>query len=78
MTRLSDNCDVSVARFSPDGERDYIEVIVKTGKMKVEHIIPPAGERFAFDREDWPHQIIVSVSPTGRSVHVWKDNEKIA
>ena len=78
MTRLADHCDLSVASFDPNGSGPHVEVIVKTGKMKVEHVIPPAGERFAFDREDWPHRVVVSVSPTGRSVHIWKDGEKIA
>ncbi len=55
----------------------YEGVIVRAGRRGVTHIVPPAGEKYAFDRQEWARRVEVSVSPTGRSVRVWVDGQEI-
>lgn len=51
----------------------YTVAKLNCGKRKVEHVVPPAGEEYAFDRDVWPRTFEVCVSPTGRSVRLWVD-----
>ena len=48
-------------------------LIVNAGRKTTTHVVPPAGEDYAFDRDDWTRRVELSVSPTGRSVRVWVD-----
>ena len=50
---------------------------VRAGYRGTEHVVPPAGEDYAFDREQWAREVEVYVSPTGRSVRVWVDGEEV-
>lgn len=52
-------------------------VVVKAGNRGVEHVVPPAGDEFAFDRQFWAREVEVYVSPTGRSVRVYVDGVEI-
>ena len=45
--------------------------------VRVERIVPPAGERYAFDRIHYERRVQVSISPTGRSVRVWVDGNEV-
>lgn len=56
---------------------DNQAVIVEAGYQGTEHIVPPAGEQYAFDREKYKRRIEVYVSPTGRSVRVWVDGKEV-
>lgn len=77
MTRISENCDVSLNEINLD-RGTHLEITVKSGAPKRKRVVPPAGEKYAFEFDSWPHHVVVSVSPTGRSVHIWKDDEKLA
>ncbi len=59
------------------GHAGYREINVRAGRKTTTHVVPPAGEAYAYDRDDWAHTIAVSVSPAGRSVRVWLDNREI-
>ena len=76
MTRLSDYCDVSLNQIDL-GRGPYTEITIKAGRPKRKRVVPPAGEKYAFEYDAWPHQITVSVSPTGKSIHIWKDETKL-
>lgn len=52
-------------------------LIVRCGRHRTERVVPPAGEEFAFDSERWDHGVEIYVSPTGRSVQVYVDGEKV-
>lgn len=69
---MSGNIDASLYTFQ---ERDIIHV--RCGRHRTERVVPPAGEEYAFDVERWDHRVEVSVSPTGRSVQVYVDGEKV-
>lgn len=69
---MTDNIDVRLWEYEG---RDLLSV--RAGRRKIEHVVPPAGEEYAFERVDWDHVIEVSVSPTGRSVQVWVDGERV-
>lgn len=67
-----DQIDVAYA------ERDgYQALSVRAGRRDVTHVVPPAGERYAFDRQEWSRLVQVSVSPTGRSVRVFVDGVEV-
>ena len=72
MSFIGRNVEVRLA-----SKAGYEAVIVNAGTRKVERVVPPAGEEYAFDRVVWKHRVEVSVSPTGRSVRVWVDNEEV-
>lgn len=50
-------------------------IVVKAGIKKDIHIDSPLG---GFDREEWPVEVQVYISPTGRSVRVWVNNERVS
>lgn len=52
-------------------------VIVRAGFPKVEHIVPPAGEDYAFYRKNYPVTVEVAVSPKGRSVRVYVNGKQV-
>lgn len=75
---MSDHYEVTVYRWWPDDRRGaYRSIHINAGRCRTERVVPPAGEDHAFDREVWDHRIEVSVSPTGRSVQVYVDGEKV-
>ena len=55
----------------------YQEVEVRAGKHETVHVVPPAGEQYAYDREDWSERITVTISPTGRSVRVYRNGREL-
>lgn len=55
----------------------YVLVTVDAGPRPAEHVVPPAGEAYAFDAARWARRVEVSVSPTGRSARVWVDGVEI-
>lgn len=65
---------IEVDHFELDG---YAHLIVRCGTKKTVLVVPPAGEKYAFDRDVWSHRVDVAVSPTGRSVQVFVDGERV-
>lgn len=61
-------------KFAIDG---YVGLHVRAGKPKRVRVVPPAGEDYAFDRDDYPLIVEVSVSPTGRSARVWVNGAEV-
>jgi hypothetical protein len=55
----------------------YVLVRVDAGPRGSEHVVPPAGEQYAYDRPLWARRVEVSVSPKGRSARVWVDGVEI-
>lgn len=53
------------------------EVVVRAGNRGKKRVVPPAGKRYAFDRQLWDREVTVYVSPTGRSVRVYVDGAEI-
>ena len=74
---MNDAIDVRCARFSHRGGM-YENVTVRAGIPNVVHVVPPSGEKYAFDRVDYPHEVQITVSPTGRSVQVYVDGKRVA
>ena len=70
---------IKIRRISWGGTNrgDYHTAIVNAGRPKTVRVVPPAGEDYAFDRQDWPVEVQVSVSPTGRSVSVFVNGKKV-
>lgn len=62
----------------PGRSGEYEVLKIGAGVPTVEHIVPPAGELYAFDVTKWSTGIEVSVSPTGRSVQVFVNGTKVA
>lgn len=52
-------------------------VHIHAGHRGTEHVVPPAGEEYAFDREMWARDVEVYVSPSGRSVRVIVDGVEV-
>lgn len=75
-----DHLDVGYFRFSDDDPvfAGRACINVKAGRKKVERIVPPAGEKYAFDRDVYPVNVEVMVSRTGRSVQVHVNGERVA
>lgn len=80
---LGEQIDLELTRFSDDGSAlghriaGAEQVTVRAGDRGTEHIVPPAGEDFAYDRQRWSREVAVYVSPTGRSVRVFVDGMEI-
>jgi hypothetical protein len=73
----ADHIKVSCCSWAATKRGDHHTVIVNAGRPKTVHVVPPAGEDHAFDRQDWPVEVQVSVSPTGRSVSVFVNGKKV-
>lgn len=65
---------VEVTTYDLEGS-DIVKV--RCGKKRVERIVPPAGERYAFNRDQWDHEVEVYVSPKGKSVRVYVDGVEV-
>lgn len=63
-----------VSHYEHEG---YRVLHVRAGNEGTKRIVPPAGERYAFDSQQWTRRVEVSVSPTGRSVRVWVDGQEV-
>ena len=75
---MSDTLDIQTIAWRPDERSGYYRtVVIRAGRHRTERVVPPAGEEHAFDRGLWDHRIEVSVSPTGRSVQVFVDGERV-
>jgi hypothetical protein len=59
------------------GEGESAFANVRAGRSRIERIVPPAGEGYAFDRKDWTHDFQIYVSPSGRSVRLFLNGEEI-
>lgn len=55
----------------------YRQTTIKSGYLGHDRIVPPAGEEHAFMVPTWRHEVDVTTSPTGRSVHVFVDGVKV-
>jgi hypothetical protein len=53
------------------------QATIDAGPRGVERIVPPAGEAYAFEVQTWARNVVVYVSPKGRSVRVWVDGVEI-
>ena len=60
----------------PNGTYDIIKI--GAGRCTLERIVPPAGERYAFTLATWATNVEITVSPTGRSVQVHVNGERVA
>ncbi len=60
-----------------EDQQPYTCVDVRAGRRTTEHIIPPAGEKYAFDVPRWPRHVEVVISPTGKSVRVFVDGKEV-
>ena len=49
------------------------QITISAGYRGTERVVPPAGERYAFDRALWAHEVTVYVSSRGRSVRLFID-----
>lgn len=75
-----DHFDLGLYTFGNDDKdplKDYFMVRVKAGRQKSQRIVPPAGEDYAFERVDFPVNVEVMISPTGRSVQVHVNGERV-
>jgi hypothetical protein len=73
--------DIEVRHIAAElrpGRGHHQVVMVHAGAPSVEHIVPPAGEDYAFDVTHRPVNVEVTVSPTGRSVYVHVNGTLIA
>ena len=70
MTRTQ----IEISHYEHDG---YVVAHIRAGNRGTVRVVPPAGEDYAFDRQEWAHRVEVCVSPTGRSVRVWVDGVEV-
>jgi hypothetical protein len=68
--------EVDCVRF-PHRGGTWHNIRVQAGIPKTTRIVPPAGEDYAFDRRDWPVNVEITSSPTGRSVQVWVNSKRV-
>lgn len=68
---MNDRLPIEITAYG----RKYIEVVA--GPRGTKRVVPPAGEKDAFDVPLWCRRVTVSVSPTGRSVRVFVDGKEI-
>lgn len=71
---VSDGEPFQIAMGTVNG---YRALIVQAGIPTTVHVTPPAGEDYAFDYQQWPRRVDISISPTGRSVRIWVDGVEI-
>lgn len=69
--------DITLGRYGQGDRAGYQTLIVSAGDRGVEHVVPPAGDAYAFDRRLWARRVEVTVSPTGRSVRVFVDGDEV-
>ena len=50
---------------------------LKAGPLPSERIVPPAGEKYAFDVDRWEWDIEVYRSPKGRSIRVFVNGDEV-
>lgn len=78
MAATSPVPDAAVDTYSIEHRgRRYQQVTIRAGRPKRERVVPPAGERYAFERDTYPVVVDVTVSPTGRSIHVFVNGERV-
>jgi hypothetical protein len=65
---------IDIAWFETNGN---VQADIKVGNRGTKRVVPPAGERYAFEVTEWARRVTVSVSPSGRSVRVWVDGHEI-
>lgn len=70
---MTDQVNIRTAEY--DGRTS---VRVDAGHRGWERIVPPAGEEYAFDVQQWARSVEVYVSPTGRSVRIWVDGKEVS
>lgn len=52
-------------------------VIVDAGPRGSTRIVPPGGDEYAYERDEWARRVEVSVSPAGRSVRIFVDGQEV-
>lgn len=57
------------------GDRRLVKV--RAGRWSLRRIVPPAGEAHAFDVVDWPYEVEVAVSPSGRKVRLHVNGHEV-
>jgi hypothetical protein len=67
--------DYEITEFVFQG---YTIIKFDVGRREVKRVVPPAGENYAFDVQKWARRIQVSISPTGRNVHIHVDGTEVA
>lgn len=65
---------IEVDHYERDG---YVVANIGAGNDGTTRVVPPAGEAYAWDRQEWRRRVSISVSPTGRSVRVWVDGVEV-
>lgn len=70
------DADIEVLTFQHRGGV-YETVRISADLIDTEHVVPPAGEKYAFDRRIYRHNIEVTISPTGRSVQIHANGTKV-
>lgn len=55
----------------------YRVLIIRAGHRGTERIVPPAGEKHAFEVDLWAREVQVCMSPKGRSVRVFVDQREV-
>ena len=82
LSGADEHLDVTYAVYNNDGSalgkrlNGARSLIIRAGRRKVRHVVPPAGDDYAFDVQEWEREVTVYVSPTGRSVRVWVDGKE--
>lgn len=76
---MASHADIEVKHYDLSGISPKLGrvVHVDAGHRGVRHVVPPAGEDYAFDVDLWARRIEVYVSPTGRSVRVFVDGREV-
>ena len=75
------HCQISEAHFPnlPGRKKGttHYQVELNCGWRGKERIVPPAGEKHAFEVDTWARRVTVCISPTGRSVRVFVDGVEV-
>lgn len=74
LTKLSDVQDPRVRHLHLTDGREM--VVVDAGYLGSERVVPPAGEEYAYWRDEFRRRVEVYRSATGRSVRVFVDAEE--
>ena len=56
---------------------EYQQIRIGAGECTSERIVPPAGDDYAFTVDTWSCNVEITVSPSGRSVQVFVDGERV-
>jgi hypothetical protein len=75
---MTDHIEADRFTYEPKAGRGAYTVLnVRAGNRGTRRVVPPAGEDYAYDRQEWARRVQVNVSPTGRSVRVFVDGREV-